>query len=97
MKKFIVAALALIAVPYSMATQPGGCVWNAERGSCMIANDKPKQVTCDIRLQVTTNKNQKTTKLNNIVINANEAYHTPQFLAALDDKIEKAQIAARCK
>lgn len=99
MKTFISIMLALFALPASAQepVQSGtGCIWNQNRGTCMVVNDKDKPVTCDIRVQVTTDKNQKTTKVKT-VIKTEEAYASPQFRAAWDDKIERAQIAAKCK
>lgn len=75
----------------------GGCVWNDARGTCMFANEKDRAVTCDVRIQVTTEKNQKTTKVDRVRIEARSAYHSPEFRSAWGDKIETAQIAARCK
>ena len=87
--------LFVIALP--AYAQPGaGCIWSESRGTCMVANEKDKPVQCDIRVQVTTNKNQKTTKVQTI-IKAKEAYTTPQFRSVWDEKIERAQIAAKCK
>lgn len=99
MKTLLSILLALFVLPASAqeSAQSGtGCIWNQNRGTCVVVNDKDKPVACDIRVQITTDKNQKTTKAK-AVIKAEEAYASPQFRAAWDDKIERAQIAAKCK
>lgn len=91
---FVMLAMPAYANP---VVQPGtGCVWSESRGMCMVANQKDQPAQCDIRVQVTTNKNQKTTKVQT-VIKPNGVYHTPQFRSSWDDKIERAQVAAKCK
>lgn len=98
MMKTLLILMALSGAAQAAPQAPGGgCVWNDVRGTCMFANDRDRQVTCDVRIQVTTEKNQKTTKADRVRIEARSAYRSPEFRSAWGDKIEAAQIAARCK
>jgi hypothetical protein len=101
MKILLATVLALLAPQTATQAQnispASGCVWNENRGSCMVANPAAHPVTCDVRVQVTTARNQKTTKLNGVVIEAGASFQTPQFRSSWGDPIEKAQVASRCK
>lgn len=94
----LLLAAAMLPAAHAQNNSPGtGCVWSDTHGSCMVANNTDRPMKCDIRIQVTTDNSQKTTKLNGIIVEARASYHTKQFRAAWDDKIENAQVAARCK
>lgn len=72
-----------------------GCIYTSNRASCMITNNTDVKKTCDVRVQITTSKFQKTTKKKAVI-----EPHLAEFIEALpawDDKIEKAQVAAICK
>ena len=76
---------------------PGsGCIWNASSGSCLVANNEDVSITCKIRTQITTEKNQKTTKIE-VELDPKTSWHSIKFLAPWDDKITEAKIAAICK
>ena len=92
----LLAAFSLPVFAADTTPAPGtGCAWSTGHANCLVANESDQPVTCDVRVQITTTNNQKTTK-KKVTIQPKQT----EFFEARplwDDKIERAQIAAICK
>lgn len=94
MKPILFALLLLPTAAFAMV--PGtGCVYNPAKATCMVSNETENILACDIRVEVTTNKNQKFTKKKVMIMPKTQ--DITKVIAPWDDKIEQVRIAAICK